>query len=521
MRGAVRQSVYDINHTVYRLMPTSAQPRDDLLYGLNPEQLAAVTARNGGSLLVLAGAGCGKTSVLTRRAAFLVRRGIPPNRICALTFSRKAAEEMARRLAKLDPACAGKDAPLVTTFHAFALRVLQERYNGRRNFNRIGFSDDVILLDGKRRFELIARASTAEARRALGMGIIELSSALELLLSFPEKASRLWSDAEFGLLAKIEHEFYNLRKAHGLWDFADLICGGLELFSKYPEIAGDWGGRFDAVLVDEFQDTNPMQIDILDVLLRSGASLYAVGDDDQAIYGFRGADIRPIRNFTARFRDAAIVKLQINYRSVTPILNCANGLWADKPAEYRKTLVSGLKPQPTGCRKPKTMRFGTQARALEWILGRARFIERREKIPIGSMAVLFRINDTLAAVAGHYKSMGLTDDKIPQLLTVHASKGLEYPAVFLCDLEEGVFPHYRLRKETRIHTWLELLKAIVVKPKLDVDIARDCDIDEELRLFYVGVTRAQRYLFFVTVSKKPFYGKAMVFKPSRFLRLVR
>jgi len=496
---------------------------DDLLSTLNPEQLAAVTAKNSGSLLVLAGAGCGKTSVLTRRIAYLIRQGVPPSRICALTFSRKAAEEMAHRLAKLDPACGGKDAPLVTTFHAFALRVLQERYEGRRNFNRIGFNDgNILLLDGKRRLELIAQISNTAMRKTLGMGIIELSSALELLLSFPEKASKRWNDEEFSLLAKIEHDFYNLRKANGLWDFADLICGGLELFAKYPDIADDWGRRYDVVLVDEFQDTNPMQIDLLDILLRFGASLYAVGDDDQAIYGFRGADIRPIRNFTARFKDAAIVKLQINYRSINAILDCANRLWADKPAEYRKVLVSGLNPQPTGCRKPKTMRFGAQAQALEWILGRARFIERQEKIPIGSMAILFRINDTLTAAAGHYKSMGLTDDKIPQLLTVHASKGLEYPAVFLCDLEEGVFPHYRMRKERRIHTWFELLKALVKPaPKPDADEARDCDIEEELRLFYVGVTRAQRYLFLVTTSKKPFYGREMKFRPSRFLRLVR
>ncbi len=513
----------DCSDSVSTVSTVSKQICDDLLLGLNPEQLAAVTARNSGSLLVLAGAGCGKTSVLTRRIAFLVRQGVAPSRICALTFSRKAAEEMAHRLVKLDPACGGKNAPLVTTFHAFALRVLNERCDGGRNFGRIGFSDDNIqLLDGKQRFEFIAKACTAAMRRTLGMGIIELSSALDLLLNFPEKASLRWSDEEFSLLAKIEHEFYNLRKAHGLWDFADLICGGLELFSKYPEIADDWGRRFDVVLVDEFQDTNPMQIDMLDVLLRSGASLYAVGDDDQAIYGFRGADIRPIRNFTARFRDAAIVKLQINYRSVNSILNCANKLWADKPAEYRKVLVSGLTPQPTGCRKPKTMRFGTQAQALEWILARARFIERWEKIPIGSMAVLFRINDTLASVAAHYKSIGLTDDKIPQLLTVHASKGLEYPVVFLCDLEEGVFPHYRLQKEKRIHTWTELLKEIVKpKSKPETDEARGCDIEEELRLFYVGVTRAQRYLFFVSVDKKPFYGREIEFRRSRFLRLVR
>ncbi|MDR0330762.1 MAG: ATP-dependent helicase [Chitinispirillales bacterium] len=490
----------------------------DILSTLNPEQLAAVTAANRGSLLVLAGAGCGKTAVLTRRIVYLTRLGIPAGRICALTFSRKAALEMAHRLAKLDPSCVGANAPLVTTFHAFALRVLLARYKGVRNFSRIGFDGDAQLLDGKERFNLMAQASSARVRKSLRMGIVELGGALDLLSTFPEKAARKWDGEELKLLAKIGHDFSALRKARGLWDFSDLICGGLELFSKHPEVAADWSGRFDAVLVDEFQDTNPMQIDMLDILLRPGSSLYAVGDDDQAIYGFRGADIRPIRNFTARFRDARIVKLQINYRSVTAILDCANRLWANKPAEYRKTLVSGLKTQPAGCRKPKTMRFSAQGQALEWILGRARFIARRENIPIGEMAVLFRINDTLSAVSERYKNMGLSSEGIPQLLTVHASKGLEYPVVFLCDLEEGVFPHYKLPKESSIDSWVEFVRT-VVKPQPNP--AASCDIDEELRLFYVGVTRAQRYLFFVTVSKKQFYGRETKFVPSRFLKLVK
>jgi superfamily I DNA/RNA helicase len=491
---------------------------DDLLSGLNPEQHAAVTAPNCGSLLILAGAGCGKTAVLTRRIAYLTRQGISPKRICALTFSRKAAEEMAHRLAKLDPSCAGKNAPTVTTFHAFALKALSEEIQERRNFNRIGFRGDAVLLETRQKFEMLSQVSTTQMPKTLRMSITELDSAMDILFTFPEKAYEKWSKEDVELLKKIGDDFSSLRKERGFWDFSDLIYGCLELLKNFPNIAEVYAKRYDAILVDEFQDTNPMQIDMLDILLGAGSTLYAVGDDDQAIYGFRGADIRPIMNFTTRFKDASIIKLQINYRSIPAILNCANRLWVDKPEEYRKTLVSGLSTPPSGCKKPQTMNFGTQEKALEWILGKARFIGRRENIPISEMALLFRINDTLTAVANHYKAMNLSPDETPQFLTIHASKGLEYSVVFLCDLEEGVFPHYKMPKEAKINSWLDLLKALA-KPK--AEIGADCDIAEELRLFYVGVTRAQRYLYFVTVAKKPFYGRDMNFVPSRFLKLVK
>ena len=490
----------------------------DLLSGLNEEQYAAVTAPNCGSTLVLAGAGCGKTAVLTRRIVFLVRSGISPQRICALTFSRKAAAEMAHRLAKLDDRCSGAGAPLVTTFHAFALRVLQKKIDGIRNFNRIGFRGEAVLLDHKQRLEILASVSTTAMRKTLRMSITELDSALNLFSSFPEKISQKWSDTERELITKIERDFSEVRKARGLWDFDDLISGVIKLFKEYPQIAANYSGQYDALLVDEFQDTNPMQIDLLDMLLSSGATLYAVGDDDQAIYGFRGADIRPIRNFTARFNNASIIKLQINYRSVPSILNCANRLWLDKPVEYRKTLVSGLSVMPSGCRRPFTMRFKTQELMLEWALNKARFISQKENIPVNSMAMLFRINDTLNAACNQYREKGIDAELLPQMFTIHASKGLEYPVVFLCDLEEGVFPHYKLPKETRINSWRELLSELL-KPKTKIGI--DCSFDEELRLFYVGVTRAQRFLYFVTVASKPFYGRVTNFTPSRFLKLVK
>ena len=486
----------------------------DILSTLNPEQRAAVTAENAGSLLVLAGAGCGKTAVLTRRIVWLSRNGVKPERVCALTFSRKAAEEMAHRLAGLDPSCG---CALVTTFHAFALRVLKGEFEGVRNFNRLGFAGEARLLETNERLQLLAQSSSTAQRKVLRMGLMWLDSAIDLLLSFREKAAEKWGGAELRVLEEIERDFAEARKSRGLWDFLDLLHGCLELFGKYPQIAEHISGSYDAVLVDEFQDTNPTQIDILDALLKSGASLYAVGDDDQAIYGFRGADIRPIRNFTARFKDARIVKLQTNYRSVTPILDCANRLWRDKPAEYRKILVSGLNPQPTGCRKPQKKRFGAWEEALDWAVYNAGCLCRKENIPIPETAMLFRLNETLDSAAKYYNSKGIDENNRPQLLTIHASKGLEYPTVFLCDLEEGMFPNYRLPKETKITSWAEFA-AEIIKPKKVKPI--DCDMDEELRLFYVGVTRARRFLYFVTVDNKPHRGRTTKFKPSRFLRLV-
>ncbi len=489
----------------------------DLLTGLNEEQHQAVTAANEGALLVLAGAGCGKTAVLTRRIAFLVRSGIAPSRICALTFSRKAALEMAHRLSALDPACRGPKPPLVTTFHAFALKTLSETIKGKTNFQRIGFRGEVKLLDHRKKLEILAQVSTVEQRKALKMSLTDLDSVLSQLAVFPERAVNKYSGEDLELLQIIDSNFSQLRKTEGLWDFSDLIQGAIELFRTDKEISKVYSRRFDALLVDEFQDTNPMQIELLDFLLASGASLYAVGDDDQAIYGFRGADIRPIRNFTTRFSNSRIIKLQINYRSIPVILNCANRLWADKPEEYRKILKSGLKTLPSGCKKPVTMHFRKQNQMMEWVLGKARFLQRREEVDIGSMAMLFRINHTLEWVGAEFKKIGLSSAELPQLLTVHASKGLEYPVVFLCDLEEGVFPHYKIPKKDPIKSWTELLLTLAKPPH---KAEHEGDFDEELRLFYVGVTRAQRFLFFVTVAEKSFYGRMMSFRPSRFLKLV-
>jgi superfamily I DNA/RNA helicase len=485
--------------------------------GLNSEQREAVNAEPGRHYLVLAGAGCGKTTVLTNRIARRAACGVPLSRILALTFTRKAADEMAERVAARTREFAASGQPVITTFHAFALKILAERVRGASNFSRIGFPETPECLDEKQRCALLARCTTPEERSMLGIDILALESAIEKLNVFPEWAEKISSERA-GLLLDIEKRFKALKQSEGVWDFSDLIDGVVTLFERLPEIGAEYRDRYLELLVDEFQDTNPVQIRLLKLLLggEHGRYLFAVGDDDQAIYGFRGADIRPTLTFAEMFPGARIIKLQTNYRSVPAILDRANRIFRQKEAAYRKMLVSGRYPQRSG-QAPSFHRFETQEQMADWMLAAAVRCSAELGVPVNRMAALFRINQTADWLADYLNKAGTAPDAQPQLLTVHKSKGLEFPAVFLCDMEESVFPSYREIKQRRIRTVNDLFGYVLKRRNASIE----CDWDEEQRLFYVAVTRAQLRLFFCTVQTKLVYGRKRKFRPSRFLQLVR
>lgn len=490
---------------------------DDLCAGLNDAQLRAVTAQNVGSILILAGAGCGKTSVLTRRIAHLAKNGVDPKRICALTFSKLAAEEMRLRLAKFDNEKISFSSTHVSTFHAFALHVLKEKINNTTNFERIGFSGNAVLMTSSEHISTLSQIANEPLRNALDMTIYDIEAALNMLSLFPEKAQKKFGAEKILLLKKIETKFLDLRKSQGVWIFNDLINSVITLFKNHKDIGEHYANMFDVILVDEFQDTNPAQIALLELLLKSKATLYAVGDDDQAIYGFQGADVTSILNFETRFKNASIIKLQTNYRSVTPILNFANKLWADKPLAYRKILVSGLSNNIKGCDKPQTIFTKTFEDALARIMKIAKSHEAKEKIKICDMVILFRLNDTLNTARKFYESKNINENNFPQLLTIHASKGLEYPVVFLCDLEEGIFPCYQISKKQKIKTWGGFFKRVFKSLSDDEIEDAKCDFDEERRLFYVAITRAERFLYLFSSRQKTYRDKTETFKHSRLL----
>ena len=480
--------------------------------GLNDGQYAAVTASVDRHHLVLAGAGCGKTTVLTRRVAYLIHHGVPAEHILALTFTRKAAEEMAERISDLAPKTSK---PLVTTFHAFALSVLSESVDGVRNFERIGFPGQVRLCEAEERLALLAKASTTGERRQLRLQLQHLDDLLERLEVFPERTD-MYCDADRKVLSAIRDRFSMLKNKSGLWDFSDLLNGTVRLFDENSAILDRYRIRFSYILVDEFQDTNPVQIRLLHQVLGNEIRLFAVGDDDQAIYAFRGADIRPTLNFATCFSGASILKLETNYRSTTSILRHANRIFHDKDPLYRKVLVAGNTSLQSG-EKPRIARCDDQAAAAHWIARQITRLSKSTSITIGDMAILFRTNQSLEWMAECFREAGSVSE-MPQFLTVHKSKGLEFPVVFICDLEESLFPSYRLKRKKRIVTFGGLIRALLKSRRSD---SPPEDLAEERRLFYVAVTRAKEHLFLLHVKNRQVYGRRHRFSPSRFLQYIK
>jgi superfamily I DNA/RNA helicase len=297
-----------------------------------------------------------------------------------------------------------------------------------------------------------------------------------------------------------------------------MILQTLELFERYRYIVEEYRCWYRAILVDEFQDTNPLQIRLLQHLLGGGARLFAVGDDDQAIYGFRGADPGPTLEFRQRFAGARIVKLETNYRSTRSILCAANRIFAQKPPPYRKVLqppggTTGREERGTW---PRICRFGSQQRMYRWAAQRLRRSETTEACGGGSTALLFRTNDSLQQCREWMQSRGGIAES-PEFLTVHGSKGLEFDTVFLFDLEESVWPNYRPGRARPLRRWADLLWWC--RNRLSSRTI-DCDLTEEQRLFYVGVTRARRTLYLLCCPNRIVSGRLRRLRPSRFLKLI-
>jgi len=491
---------------------------ENLIAGLNARQKEAVTHPFTNHSLILAGAGCGKTAVLTRRVAYCTVTHCDQGRILALTFTRKAAEEMQKRLMSLPGISRNKPLPMITTFHGCGLHILKESIDGLPNYKRLGFTKEPALLSGRDRLILLSQISTLEQRRALRVTITDLDDLLSRQMVHPQKNNHL-SDEALNILSKLAKCLAESKRERNCWEFSDMIQGTLRLFSEYPDVASFYTHKFNYILVDEFQDTNPLQVTMLKHFISPENRLFAVGDDDQAIYGFRGADIGPIMHFGDHFPGADIIKLETNYRSTPEVLKTANKIFKDKPALYRKVLISGKFSSDGKERYPRPVKkhFSNTTDFVQWIIDTGISIEKKEGIAFSDMALLFRLNESLELVLREIENRLPSTSFKPKCMTIHGSKGLEFPVVFLCDLEESIFPHYPLKRSQKIRSWADLLKRILFKRK---KVAPQCDFDEEKRLFYVGVTRAERYLFLLSIKTKVINRRRINLKPSRFLKLV-
>ena len=315
-------------------MPSSELKIGAYLESLNPEQREAVEYFEG-PLLVLAGAGSGKTRVLTCRTAHLIEHhGVDPNRIMAVTFTNKAAGEMRSRIRNLlgtEPA-----GMWVGTFHSIGARIL------RRYATRVGFAPDFTILDADDSLREIRHVMEDRnvPKRWRPRAVHEAISTAKNLLVTPTAFAETAYDPFARMVADVYPTYQARLRSANSFDFDDLLVKPVELFESSEDVLGAFRTRFSFVLVDEYQDTNHAQYRFLELLAREHENLCVVGDDDQSIYGWRGADIRNILEFERDFPAARTVRLEQNYRSTQVILDAGNSVIAQNVKRKGKTLFT-------------------------------------------------------------------------------------------------------------------------------------------------------------------------------------
>jgi superfamily I DNA/RNA helicase len=366
--------------------------------GLNPSQRAAVEHERG-PLLVLAGAGSGKTRVITMRIARLIQRGVRPQQILAVSFTNKAAEEMRERMVPLVGHNVASQIEM-STFHSFGVRFLQEEnrvlgYDGR--FVIFDQADAMGLLR-----QLMRQNRVNDAKKLDPNAILARISRWKNELKAPEDVPE--SDFEYDAVARDLYPQYeaSLRNMHAV-DFDDLVVLPVRILEKSPAVRLKWQQRFRYILIDEFQDTNVGQMRSLLLLANELRNVCVVGDDDQSIYAFRGADVRNILEFEQHFPGVTIIKLEDNYRSRAAVLDVANAAIAQSAHKrHQKTLRAargkGDRVRLVACTDP-----GHEAR---FVTEEIRDLYR-DRLPYRDMAILYRSNMQARLIEDELRSAGV------------------------------------------------------------------------------------------------------------------
>jgi DNA helicase-2/ATP-dependent DNA helicase PcrA len=316
----------------------------DLLKGLNPAQVDAVKTTEG-PLLILAGAGSGKTKTLTHRVAYLIaNEGVWPNEILAVTFTNKAAREMRERLAGLLDRDANERSfmPWMGTFHGICVRLL--RIDG----DKLGIASNYVIYDEDDRQGLIKQAMKQLSITDKQIKPRAVSSAISNAKNELQSPEEYEAQAHYPFqkeTAKIYALYEKMRKEAGALDFDDLLLETVRLLRDHPEVRKKWQSQFKHILIDEYQDTNAAQYAIMKSLVNESRNICVVGDDWQSIYSWRGADFTNILNFEKDFKGAKIVKLEQNYRSTGAILEVAHNVISKNKERTDKKLWTA---EPTG-----------------------------------------------------------------------------------------------------------------------------------------------------------------------------
>lgn len=301
---------------------------------LNKPQKEAVFHTEG-PLLILAGAGSGKTRVLTHRIAYLIEeKGVNPWNILAITFTNKAAEEMCQRVDSL--VGIGAESIWVSTFHSMCVRIL------RRYIDRLGYDNRFTIYDTddqKTLMKEVCRKTDIDTKRFKERMLLSVISSAKNEMILPEEFE-LNAGGDFVQLkiAKVYKEYEAQMRANNALDFDDLLVKTVQLLETQPDVRENYQERFRYIMVDEYQDTNTVQFRLVSLLAGKYRNLCVVGDDDQSIYKFRGANIRNILDFEKEFSDAKVIKLEQNYRSVGNVLEVANSVIRNNKGRKEKTL---------------------------------------------------------------------------------------------------------------------------------------------------------------------------------------
>ncbi len=373
---------------------------NDLLKGLNPEQKKAVL-HDKGPLLILAGAGSGKTRVITHRIAYLVKfRGVSPYRILAITFTNKAAKEMKNRIEEI----IGQDVKnmWVGTFHSMLVKVL------RKSIDLLGFDKEFTILDSDDQLKVVKQCieelkldeKMYPPRTVHG----QISSAKNALIGVEDYTINAGREYKLANYAKIYALYQSKLKQNSALDFDDILYYAVTLLQKNQELLEFYQKKFEYILVDEYQDTNHAQYMLIHLLSDKHQNLCVVGDDDQSIYSFRGANIQNILNFEKDFKNCQVIKLEQNYRSTSTVLDAANCVIAHNKGRKAKKLWTSSDAGD----KITFLRAENQNDEARYVASEInRLVAKAECCAYKDIAILYRLNALSRNFEGALRNQGV------------------------------------------------------------------------------------------------------------------
>lgn len=395
---------------------------------LNEQQKQGVFTTQG-PVLILAGAGSGKTRVLTHRIAYLIdQEGVNPWNILAITFTNKAAGEMRERVDKI--VGFGSESIWVSTFHSTCVRIL------RRYIDRLGFDTNFTIYDTDDQKSVMKdvckrlQVDTKQYREKALLGAI--SSAKDELISPTEFRLRNMGDWRADKIASVYEEYQNTLKKNNALDFDDLIVKTVELFRDCPDVLDSYQERFQYIMVDEYQDTNTAQFELIRLLADKYRNLCVVGDDDQSIYKFRGANIRNILDFEQVYPEAVVIKLEQNYRSTQIILDAANNVIANNRGRKEKSLWTRIKDGELIHLRP----FDTAYEEAEYIASDVAKKVRTGKVKYGDCAVLYRTNAQARLLEEQFIMEGIPYDVVGET-NFYARREIKDMLAYLKTIDNG------------------------------------------------------------------------------------